>query len=226
MSILSKWLGKYQETNFKAGGLEAPRLSMSEENMCSKTPKFVAPKKLDFRDMCLLTDDQGQTPQCAGYATAGHIEVQNWKRLNYPEQLNASKIYFEAKKLDKNNNAGTSLDSAGQAAINLGLISGKVKLINKNIDNIKFNIHSHLTCVGGFMITNEWNFINKKTGMIADFGIKANTLGGHAVLCCGYDDKGVYIQNSWSRTWGHFGFAVIPWAKVNIQFMYGTVIVT
>ena len=41
-----------------------------------------------------------------------------------------------------------------------------------------------------------------------------NSLGGHAVLVCGYDDKNqvFIIRNSWGPTWGHDGYFYLPYA--------------
>ena len=215
---------KYRKTNYVGGGLSTTEVKITKKNIFSSAKEFKAPRKLDFREMCLQTDNQGSTPHCAGYSTAGMIEVKNWRDNNYPEQVDADGIYYEAKVLDGNNSDGTSLESAGQAALNLGLINGKLKFITDDDESIKFAIHKHLTFVGGFMITDEWNMVNKNTGEIADFSNPTN-LGGHAVLVCGYCPEGVYIHNSWGSDWGHYGFALIPWNKVTKQFMYGMTIV-
>jgi len=221
--MLDFW--KYNKTDHIGGGLRPPKRVATEKNSYLATPEFVAPKRIDNRDLCIATSNQFQTPHCAGYATAGFLEVQNWKRLHYPEQLNGDAIYAEAKKIDGDTSDGTSLDSAAQAAINLGLVSGKLKYIGSDPSSIQFAIHTHTVCVAGFMITDEWNRVQKDTGMISDFGPSAKTLGGHAVLICGYDINGVYIQNSWGTDWGLYGFAQIPWPQTISQFMYGMLII-
>lgn len=35
--------------------------------------------------------------------------------------------------------------------------------------------------------------------------------GYHAICACGYDDRGVLIQNSWGDGWGDGGFAIVPY---------------
>ena len=44
-------------------------------------------------------------------------------------------------------------------------------------------------------------------------------LGGHEVLCVGYDDQQRYfiIQNSWGTTWGDQGFAYLPYDYVRLE---------
>ena len=55
-------------------------------------------------------------------------------------------------------------------------------------------------------------------------GEKAQSYGGHAVLVCGYNPGGVWIENSWGKKWGVGGFGFIEWKAFREQFMYGTVL--
>jgi len=219
--IIKKFI-PIKSSNFSGGGLILNRPLATAKNSFTSPSNFIAPIKLDFRDMCIKTSNQLSTPHCAGFSTAGMIEVKNWKEKHYPEQLDGDAIYKEAKKIEGNDNPGTSLEYTGTAAINLKLIKGNLQFVKKSIDSIKFCIHTHTTFVAGFMITDEWNRVDKK-GRIGDIEFPAQ-LGGHAVLVCGYDSIGVYIQNSWGSGWGIHGFAIIPWNKVTQQFIYGMVI--
>jgi len=214
----------YKKTNFKAGDLIPEEVPLAGPEVYKAAKKFRAPRKIDNRDMCLASSNQGQTPHCAGYSTAGYIEFQNWKTLHYPEQVDGDAIYFAAKKIDDYNGDGTSLSSAMQGAINLGLIKGKKKYVPPTQNDIKFALHEFGVCVAGFMITNEWNYVDSK-GIIRNLGNKATDLGGHAVLLCGYDKKGVYIQNSWGEIWGLYGFALLSWEQVDKQLFSGMVAV-
>jgi len=214
-SIFSK------KTNFVGGGLIKSEIPLSGPNVCLSTQKFVAPRKIDNRDMCLMSSNQGQTPHCAGYSTAGYIEFQNWKMLHYPEQVNGDSIYVEAKKYDGFTDEGTTLIAAAQGAIALGLIKGEGKHIPPDRTNIQFALHKYGVCTAGFMIDECWN--RTSNGRIVELR-NARGLGGHAVLLCGYDSEGVYIQNSWGEIWGLHGFAVLPWNLFDKQIMSGLVI--
>lgn len=218
-------MGSYKKTNFKAGNLNNPFLPVSSSTTMQKTDKFMAPLRIDHRDYCIQTNNQLQSPHCAGYAAAGYGEVHNWIKKHYPEQIDADRIYEEAKRLDGNTQKGTSLDRAAQALVNLGYWEGEPKYVGMGRNDIKFAIHAYFVCMAGFLITNEWNCVDSKTGKISDLGSKAETIGGHAVLCCGYSEhEGVYIQNSWGHEWGLWGFGIIPWEKVDEQLMYAFVI--
>jgi len=228
---------KYRKTEFESGGLVDDATPRSERNVMAVPQQFIAPIRIDSRDMCLSSSNQYQTPHCAGYTAAGYIEFHNWKTFHYPAQVDGDKIYAEAKKIDRNNRDGTTLKSASKAALNLQLIKGTPKYIDypsvnqstlnqeqKRILSIKFALHQHGVVLSGFRITNEWDYVDKKTGMIRDLGDGAQGRGGHAVLLCGYDDKGVYIQNSWGEGWGHYGFAILSWKQYHRQIMQAMVI--
>ena len=220
---------KYKKTNFKAGGLlldDTPlaKAEMDKLGIYKRAPKFIAPRRIDFRDMCLRSSNQGVSPHCAGYSTAGFIEVQNWRTKHYPEQVNGDAIYREAKKIDNFNGNGTYLWATVKAAANLGLTSGKGKGVGSNRQDIQFALHEFGVCLAGFIITSEWNSVDKKTGFIRDMAGNYETLGGHAVLLCGYDENGIYIQNSWGETWGLYGFAILRWAQYDRQISNAMVI--
>lgn len=189
---------------------------------------IVAPLKIDNRQQCSVTDNQGDTPHCAGYSICNIIEAMIWKKTGKLIQLNADQVYAKAKQLDNDlNTDGTYLECAIKAAIQLGGFgdqSDKVRIgfiyNRRNEDTfvqIKRFVHKYSFIHAGFAIDDGWynatdsNYVIKK-------GYTA--LGGHAVLICGYDETGVYIQNSWGKSWGSKGFAILPWNLVKEQLMY------
>jgi C1A family cysteine protease len=52
-----------------------------------------------------------------------------------------------------------------------------------------------------------------RTGIIPMPKPGEQQLGGHALLCVGYDDdrESYIFQNSWGSDWGNKGFAYIPY---------------
>ena len=220
--MLKKLFAK--KTNFVGGDLIPEEIPLSGPELLSTAKKFRAPRKIDHRDMLLTSSNQGQTPHCAGYSTAGLVEYYNWKTLHYPKQEDGDAIYLGAKEIDGFDGDGTTLSAAAKAAIAKGLIKGKTKYVAPTRRDIKFAVHEHDVVLAGFKITNEWNFVSKK-GIIPIFKNGIIQLGGHAVLICGYDKNGVYIQNSWGPDWGLHGFALIPWEMVDKQLMSALVII-
>jgi len=227
---------KYNKTNFEAGGLIEELTSRADKPMVKVPTEFIAPRKIDSRDMCLSSSNQLSTPHCAGYSTAGYIEYHNWKTLHYPAQVDGDAIYAQAKKIDGNSTPGTTLKSAIKAAVDLKFINGigryvdypsvnssNLDRMDKRIISIKFALHQYGVVLAGFQITDEWDYVEKGTGIIRDMGDNAKRRGGHAVLLCGYSSDGVYIQNSWGD-WGHYGFATLGWLQYNKQLMQAMII--
>jgi len=221
-----EFLSKYKRTDFRGGYLHADLMVSTPDNTVLTVQEFVPPRKIDNRDQCVSSSNQGQTPHCAGYATAGHVEIYDWKKFHYPQQVDGDIVYSEAKKIDGNNNDGTSLFSAAKGAINAGFIKGTPKFIGLSRKDVMFAIHEFDSCVLGFIITEEWNYVDKTTGSLKIIP-NARKLGGHGVLGCGYSEsEGVYVQNSWGiNEWGIYGFAIIPWSMFDIQLMGAIVIV-
>jgi len=216
--------GRYKKTDFKAGGCILEEIPFGAD-IVEPAEKFIAPRKIDYRDMLVTSSDQGQTSECVGYSTAGCCEFWFWKNKHYPKQFDGSAIYAEAKKLDGSPTVNGTWPKYGvQAAINLGFIAGESRYVTNTIDDIKFTLHEHGPFVGGFLITTDWNIVDKNTGLIKN-SQDAISRGGHAVLCAGYDNSGLYIQNSWGDKYGIFGFCILGWEQVQKQFMNGIVIV-
>jgi hypothetical protein len=214
----------YKKTDHKPFGLMLETEPIPVEKVITPEYGFIAPNKIDHRDLCIPTDNQENTPHCTGYSTAGYIEIKHWQKKHFPQQYDATAIYKAAKKLDGFSGDGSWAKFTVEGAKNLGMIEGNFKHIRKNPIDLKFAILEYGACIGSFMITNEWNQVNKNTGQIRNFGHKANRLGGHAVLICGYDENGVYIQNSWGTAWGIWGFGWLSWEQFKKQFMGGVVI--
>jgi len=228
---------KYKKSSFASGDLFDEIIPRGGVALMKVPEQFISPYRIDSRDMCLSSSNQLQTPNCAGYSMAGYIEYHNWKTIHYPAQVDGDAIYAEAKKIDGNNSPGTYLSSAIQGAINLKLINGTAKYVDypsinqsgmdiglKRMISIKFALHQYGVVLAGFRITDEWDWVDKKTGLIRDLGSKAKDKGGHAVLLCGYDMDGVYIQNSWGTEYGHYGFAVLSWKQYVKQIMQAMVV--
>ena len=216
------WFSRYKKTNNKPKGL----LLDGPFGLTPAAPQisFFAPNKIDHRDLCIPTDNQADTPYCTAYSTAGYLEIKHWQKKHFPKQYPAVDIYKGAKEIDGYSGDGSWIRFAVESSKNLGLIKGDAKYIVPSIRSIKFAILEFGACIGAFNITNEWNKINRKTGRIVDFGDNAITLGGHAVLICGYDKEGVYIQNSWGKDWGIWGFGLLSWELFQKQFVRGIVI--
>lgn len=91
------------------------------------------------------------------------------------------------------------------------------RLDNTRINDLKSCLADGLPFVFGFtvysyFITNEM----AKTGILKMPGPNEKVLGGHAVMCVGYDDakKMFLIRNSWGTDWGLKGYYWMPYDYV------------
>lgn len=187
---------------------------------------IVNPLKIDNRQLASVTDNQGQTPHCAAYSICNWAEAILWKRTGKLINLNADQVYAKAKELDGSPNSdGTWLEYAIKAAVQLGgfQTSGmNVKFFQNEgtqttVEMLKFLIHKYDFLHAGFEINSGWYQATEADPIIKK---TSTSLGGHAVLLVGYDQTGVYIQNSWGKGWGSKGFAILPWSQVLDQLMY------
>lgn len=185
---------------------------------------FAYPLNMDMRDLVLKTENQGNTNQCAAYTATSWIESIMWRKTGKPVNYSPVKLYNYAKfKEPTVNTGGLTMPQIMNAIIELDLCPGCTKQDIKYIRNsndLMRAIHRYGTCLLGFAITESWI---KHNSLIMKEASGKN-LGGHAVICCGYNDIGVFIQNSWGEQWGKYGFACISWNVFNSQFRCGAYI--
>jgi len=180
------------------------------------------PVTLDMRDLVLKTEDQGATDMCAAYTATSWIESILWRKTGKPVDFDPKSLYAKAKTIDgMPNTPGTTLDAVLYAMIDLGWIPGGKRddvVLFYTANQLKRAIHRYGTCLLGFSITEKWT---KHFGRLVFSDASGRNLGGHAVICTGYNDVGVFIQNSWGEDWGKYGFACLSWDLFNKQFIVG-----
>ena len=197
-----------------------------------KLGKLDVPEYVDNRSYCTEVEDQGAKPWCAAYTAAAFAENVLWRRDGRIKQIEPDWIYKYAKAHDGDPDGdGTTLDCVLAALLDKGVFDRKTcKLrmvgsswLGTDIQDVKAAIHRFGCFLGGFNITSEWYEL-AKDGRTNVRGEKAQSSGGHAVLFCGYNPGGVWIENSWGKKWGVGGFGFIEWKAFREQFMYGTVL--
>ena len=192
-------------------------------------PKFTAPKTVDLRDYCTQTENQGSLPYCAAYTAAGFAENVMWRRDDYITQIDPVSIYKRAKEIDGDPGEGTSLIAVLQVLLEKKYFDPslcKIQVIYDTDDfvsAIKYGIHKFGCLLLACDITEEWYLCGPKKTAITG---KSNnrSVGGHAILCCGYNRDGVIIHNSWGEAWGAYGYALITWDALRRQFLYASVL--
>jgi len=188
----------------------------------------ITPLKLDLRQYCSPTDDQGDTAHCAAYTAAQIIETMYWKETGKLLQLDAGHIYAKAKELDGLIDVGgTYPEITLKVALDLGkkFVAGTYEIkkyyndkTDKTIETLKRLIHKNGFLAGGFKISEDWYNLKKGESILES--AKKKTVGGHCVTVVGYLKDSLIIQNSWGREWGAMGFGRISWDVVLKQLMY------
>lgn len=204
---------------------QIPRLSASPT-------KFFAPVTVDLRDYCTQTENQGQKPWCAAYSAAGFAENIYWRKNDMITQIDPGPIYKGAKLIDGDPTGdGTSLTAVLQVLLKKGYFDSsicRVQVIYDDpnfCDSVKYAIHKFGCCLLAMNITEEWYLLNaNKTSVTGSLPKYTKSVGGHAVLCCGYNRDGVIIHNSWGEDWGDYGFALITWDEFKREFIYAAVL--
>lgn len=215
---------------YKLGCVSVPKNIGSLPKLSFGATKFQAPKTVDLRDYCTQTENQGDKPYCAAYTAAGFAENILWRKNDYVTQIDPVPIYKRAKQIDGDPyGEGTSLTAVLQVLLEKGYFNSKecrIQIIDQGSgfeNSLKYAIHKFGCCLLACNITEEWYLCGKNKTSVT--GKSYNTsLGGHAILCCGYNEEGVIIHNSWGEEWGQYGFALITWSALRAQFLYAAVL--
>ncbi len=182
----------------------------------------IYPLKIDNRQLCSPTDWQGRKPYCVGYSCAQLLEAYIWKYRGVLKNLDAAQIYAKAKERDGLMNVGgtyvdlglkCAMDICGDELIKKWFMPKTTRTKTDGV--LKRIIHMNDFAIAGFKVTEDWYKVSNENFIIRG---DEKYLGGHAVLICGYDSMGVYIQNHWGMKWGAKGFAVLPWYLYEREF--------
>jgi len=103
-----------------------------------------------------------------------------------------------------------------QAAYKDALLHNKVSYLSvaQNEQSLKSALASGFPVVFGFSVYESFESEDvAKTGIVNMPDKSEGNLGGHAVLCVGYDDatKRVTVRNSWGAEWGMQGYFTMPY---------------
>lgn len=88
--------------------------------------------------------------------------------------------------------------------------------VEQSLEDMRACIAQDLPFVFGFTVYSSFPWHEHAVEMPSPGD---TVLGGHAVLCVGYDDvaKRFEFQNSWGESWGHFGRGTIPYDYLTNQ---------
>jgi C1A family cysteine protease len=81
--------------------------------------------------------------------------------------------------------------------------------VNISKDSFKIIISSNHMIVFGFLVNKDFEDI--VPGQILNYNSELEILGGHAVVCIGYDSRGLLVRNSYGLDWGDQGNFYMSW---------------
>jgi C1A family cysteine protease len=90
-----------------------------------------------------------------------------------------------------------------------------VARVSSNLNSMKACLASGEPFVFGFKVFSSFESdVVTNTGIVPMPTSSDEDLGGHAVLCVGYDDNKKYFKvlNSWGSDWGDYGYFYLPYA--------------
>lgn len=194
---------------------------------------IVVPLKLDLRQYCSPSDDQGKTSHCAAFSAAQILEALYWKETGKVLQIDAAHIYAKAKEID---NATDTPGTYPEITLRCGLeLANEAGMLDRNkyavrklyakkdpsatVETIKRTIHKNGFLAAGFKITEDWYRLCEDGVSMLETSRKRD-LGGHCVVAVGYLKDSLIVQNSWGKEWGSKGFGRIAWDVVAKQFVY------
>jgi len=226
MKVFNKevWIGGQKlvddfAANHKVGFCRLPKLADTLAVPFSASVRKAVPLSVLNLGSATKVEDQGSTPRCAAFSASSYAESILWRRTGaLPKDIDPGRIYTWAKQHDGDPNGdGTTLVAVLDSLSELDIFEPycRTRTIMSSFD-VKAAVHRYGFCLLGLNITDEWYRGNRDITSTT-----ARSVGGHAVLCVGYDEIGVWILNSWGQKWGQGGFAHISWNAFNRQFMYG-----
>jgi C1A family cysteine protease len=204
------------------------------------TARIKLPSLIDLRLGFPGCYDQGQLGSCTANATAGLIQY-NQLQESIPSVMPSRLfLYYTSRLMEgtvEEDSGATIRDSIKAAA--KGYCSEEIwpYLISKfdlkptteaykaaKAKKIKYQrvsrtLYSLKACLAksecfsfGFSVYESF-----MSDMVAKSGLppmptkKESLLGGHAVVCCGYDPRGWICRNSWGVKWGASGYFIMPY---------------
>jgi len=97
-------------------------------------------------------------------------------------------------------------------------LSVEYRRVDQNLDQMKTCLDKGLPFVFGFTVYTSFESEEvKRTGMMPMPKKDESVLGGHAVMCVGYNDqmKRMIVRNSWSEEWGDSGYFYMPYSYIS-----------
>lgn len=174
---------------------------------------YEIPEEYSFINYLPEIENQGSTNMCVTYSIAAHLDwncnVDNKQDNKRNNHINKKEIY--AIRTTPGDN-GMTFKEALSFLKHKGVSSdlGNLKIESYMMINSELALKQALLlngpCIGGLYIKNFDR---------PDFWNGNKTYGGHAISIVGYNKNGFIIRNSWGKSWGQKGYAILKYADFN-----------
>lgn len=204
---------------------------------------WVLPPSVSLRAGMSPVDNQGSIGSCTGNALAGAIEFLTLAKaeifeasrlfIYYNERLIEGTVGEDSGALIRDGIKSLAMygacsediwpydvtqdeikpsDTAYAEALRRKI--SRYERIDGSVADMKRCLRSGFPFVFGFTVFESFDSAEvAQTGVVPMPGLDENALGGHAVLCVGYDDatQRFLVRNSWGADWGAGGYFTIPY---------------
>ena len=209
--------------------------------------KVVFPAHVDLRPLCSPVEDQGDLGSCTSHALAGALEFLEKKDKEILVRMSRLFIYYDERALEGtvSSDSGANLRDGIKSLAKQGccpetewpyLISkftakppakcysdASAHIIQNyyritTLNDMKTCLVAGFPFVLGFTVYESFESdIVTRTGVVPMPAKHEQVLGGHAVLCVGFDDptQRFIVRNSWGTAWGMQGYFTLPYAYVD-----------
>jgi len=203
----------------------------------------VLPPMIDLRSKCSPVEDQGDIGSCTAQALVGALEFLEIKENVHFKDLSRLFLYYCERVIEKTvgYDSGAQIRDGIKSLKKQGICSEKswpydiskftVKppsscykeaLVNKiksyhrilTVDEMRACLAEGYPFAFGFSVYESFDSQEvAQTGVVNMPQKSEQQLGGHAVLCVGYDDshKRFIVRNSWGQNWGMKGHFTMPY---------------
>ena len=201
------------------------------------------PAKIDLRNICSTVENQANLGSCTGNALVGAMEcLENIEKTQFVD-LSRLFVYYNERALEHtiSQDAGALIRDGIKSLASTGVCTEALWPYDiakfkkkptapcfKDATIRKISSYNRLTTLGdmqnclaaGFPFVFGFSVYESfegpavaKTGIVNMPTKDEKCLGGHAVLCVGYDNatKRFLVRNSWGNEWGMAGFFTIPY---------------